>query len=199
MIGEELAPGLRRWVVHHREWKQDVGCVLVERDGVLCLIDPLLPSRRVAFPKRSQLHVLISVYWHTRDAGDVLRSHRGTLWAPSGARAAVARRAEIEPRTFRPGDELPAGIEALPTSRGSEVVFWLPWLRALVPGDVLLGADGGGLRLCPASWVGGDEKLEQLRARLQPLRDLPVGMVLVSHGEPVLRNARRALARALDS
>jgi hypothetical protein len=64
---------------------------------------------------------------------------------------------------------------------------------------VLLGADGGGLRVCPASWVGGDEKLEQLRARLQPLRDLPVGMVLVSHGEPVLRNARRALARALDS
>jgi hypothetical protein len=91
MIGEELAPGLRRWVVHHREWKQDVGCVLVERDGVLCLIDPLLPSRRVAFPKRSQLHVLISVYWHTRDAGDVLRSHRGTSArrgrAPRGDRA----------------------------------------------------------------------------------------------------------------
>ena len=198
MIGEELAPGLRRWVVHHEQWRQDVGCVLVERDGVLCLIDPLLPSGRVSFPKRSQLHVLISVYWHTRDAGDVLRAHEGTLWAPSGARAAVARRAEIEPRTFRAGDELPAGIEALATSKGSEVVFWVPWLKTLVPGDVILGTDGGELRLCPASWVGGEEKLGQLRARLQPLRDLPVEMVLVSHGEPVLQNAHRALARALD-
>src|SRR5262249_2659948 len=123
MIGEELAPGLRRWGLHPQGGGQGGGCALGERGGALCLMDPPLPSGRVSLPKRSQLHVLISVYWHTRDAGDVLRAHTGTLWAPSGGRAAVARRAAIEPKTFRPGDELPAGIEALATSRGSEVVF----------------------------------------------------------------------------
>jgi hypothetical protein len=34
---------------------------------------------------------------------------------------------------------------------------------------------------------------------LRPLLDLPVEMVLVSHGEPVLRDGRNALARALKS
>jgi hypothetical protein len=37
----------------------------------------------------------------------------------------------------------------------------------------------------------------KLRASLRPLLDLPVERVLVSHGTPVLADARRALARAL--
>ena len=39
----------------------------------------------------------------------------------------------------------------------------------------------------------------QLREALRPLLDLPVEMVLVSHGEPVLRGGRNAIARALDA
>jgi hypothetical protein len=38
----------------------------------------------------------------------------------------------------------------------------------------------------------------QLRKALQPLLELPVEMVLVSHGEPVLSGGREALVRALD-
>jgi hypothetical protein len=38
-----------------------------------------------------------------------------------------------------------------------------------------------------------------LRAALRPALDLPVEMVLVSHGEPVLRGGRRVLARALEA
>jgi hypothetical protein len=33
---------------------------------------------------------------------------------------------------------------------------------------------------------------------MRPLLDLPIEMVLVSHGEPVLSDGRHALARALD-
>jgi hypothetical protein len=37
----------------------------------------------------------------------------------------------------------------------------------------------------------------ELRAALRPLLDLPVELVLVSHGTPVLSGGRDAIARAL--
>ena len=76
-------------------------------------------------------------------------------------------------------------------------MYWIPQHRTLVPGDVLLGAAGGGLRLCPRSWLPESTTVEMLAASLRPLLDLPVTRVLVSHGEPVLRNGRAALERAL--
>ena len=41
-------------------------------------------------------------------------------------------------------------------------------------------------------------EIAALPARLRPLLDLPVEMVLVSHGEPVLRGGRTAIERALS-
>jgi hypothetical protein len=38
----------------------------------------------------------------------------------------------------------------------------------------------------------------ELREALRPLLDLPVEMVLVSHGEPVLRGGRDAISRVLE-
>ena len=98
---------------------------------------------------------------------------------------------------FRPGDPLPAGVQALPTARASEVVYWLPAHRAVVSGDVLLGSADGGVRLCPQSWLPVGKTLDQLADSLSPLLELPVSRVLVSHGEPVLRNGGAALERAL--
>jgi hypothetical protein len=98
--------------------------------------------------------VLVTVYWHTRSAGDVARIHGARVLSARRARAPVARRAgSVE--TFEPGDELAGCVRALPTARSSGVVYWLPTHRALVPGDVILGAAEGGLRLCPQSWLPG--------------------------------------------
>ncbi len=95
---------------------------------------------------------------------------------------------------MRPDDELPGGIRAHATARPSELVFWLPDHRALVVGDVLLGAGAkpratdDPLRLCPERWLGKATHAD-LRRSLRPLLDLPVERVLVSHGTPVLRGA----------
>jgi hypothetical protein len=40
--------------------------------------------------------------------------------------------------------------------------------------------------------------LAEVAVRIRPLLDLPIEVVLVSHGEPVLSRGRQALARALD-
>jgi glyoxylase-like metal-dependent hydrolase (beta-lactamase superfamily II) len=142
--------------------------------------------------------VLITVFWHTRSTADLVARYGARVWAPTRARAVVERRAGVVTDLFRPGDELPGAAEALATARTNEVVYWLPGARAIVPGDVILGDDQGDIRLCPDSWLPGSTGQAELRASLQPLRELPVERVLVSHGEPVLREARQAVERMLS-
>ena len=139
--------------------------------------------------------MLITIFWHTRSAREVAEHYGARIWAPSRGRAAVERRSGLVSDAVRPGGKLPGGVEAFSTARGTEVVYWIPEHRALVPGDVILG----GLRLCPESWLPGKTGLDELRASLRPLLDLPVERVLVSHGEPVLAGGRAALAQALGA
>jgi glyoxylase-like metal-dependent hydrolase (beta-lactamase superfamily II) len=80
-------------------------------------------------------------------------------------------------------------------------MVWLPEHRALIPGDRLLGDERGGLRLPPESWLRylpSGMRHPELREALRPLLDLPVEMVLTSHGPPVLRGGRDAIAATLD-
>jgi glyoxylase-like metal-dependent hydrolase (beta-lactamase superfamily II) len=202
MIGEQIRPDLWRWVTYHEEWKDEVGSVaLLGGDERPVLIDPLLPND--AAGELGDLpgppHVLITIYYHARSAAEISKRMRGArVWAPRRGAAAVKRRSPVTD-LFRPGDRLPGGVEAYPTVRSSEVVFWLPAHRALVPGDVLLGREGGGLRLCPASWLPSGRTQAELGESLRPLLGLPVETVLVSHGEPVLAGGREALAEALRS
>ncbi len=41
-------PGLWRWTAYHEEWKEDVGCVYVETEDGVVLIDPLVPPTDTA-------------------------------------------------------------------------------------------------------------------------------------------------------
>jgi hypothetical protein len=197
----ELRPGLWRWTAFHAEWRQEVGSVAYAADEDLVLIDPLLPSDDALDPfvrwMGKPVSVLVTIFWHTRSAATVAERHGARVLAPSGGKAAVSRRAPTA-EAFRPGTPLPGGVAAYATARSSEVVYWIPEHRAVVPGDVLLGDAEGGLRLCPRSWLPESTTVERLRASLCPLLELPVSRVLVSHGEPVTRNGRAALERALS-
>jgi glyoxylase-like metal-dependent hydrolase (beta-lactamase superfamily II) len=95
---------------------------------------------------------------------------------------------------FAIGDQLPGSIQAWDAGRIGEVVYWVPDAAALAVGDVLLGRPEG-LRLCPASWTG--DRLDEVRASLRPVLDLPIQMILTAHGPAVLADGRQALERAL--
>jgi hypothetical protein len=110
----------------------------------------------------------------------------------------VQKRTDAVTDTFRPGDDLPGGIVAFASGRRSELVLWIAAHRALVPGDSILGAEEGGVRLCPESWLPASVRHPHMRAALEPLLELPIERILVSHGEPVLTGGRDALARALQ-
>jgi glyoxylase-like metal-dependent hydrolase (beta-lactamase superfamily II) len=205
---QRIAPGLWRWTAFHEEWKEDVGSVYSETPDGVVLVDPLVPRDE---PRRfwealdgdvakagGRVHVLVTVFWHTRSTKAVVERYSARVWAPARGKQAIARRAGGVSDPFRGEDPLPGGIRAFTTVRASEVVYWIPQHATLVPGDVLLGDGHGGIRLCPQSWLPQGRTQSDLAASLRCLLDLPIEWVLLSHGEPVLVNGHAALAAALD-
>jgi len=206
---QRIDDGLWRWNTFFGEWRHEVGSVYIETDDAIVLIDPLVPEEpeeearfwraldRDVKRSGAAVHVLVTVFWHTRSAARMVGRYDARVHAVSGARAAIERRAGRVDKTFRGVTTLPGGVVAYPTARRSEVVFWLPAHRSIVPGDVILGADTGGIRFCPQSWLPPAVTHERLRESLQPLRALPVERVLVSHGTPVLARGHAAIESLL--
>ncbi|MBD0348702.1 MAG: MBL fold metallo-hydrolase [Thermoleophilia bacterium] len=207
----ELRPGLWRWTAPHPDWRPeytgwgpDVASVAVT-GAELVLIDPLVPGDddRERFwqaldrdvERDGRPHVLLTVPWHRRSAAEILMRYEGArLWLYEGAEPEG-----LEPTArFGWGDELPGGLRAFDGHWMNEAVFWLPEHRALVTGDSVLGAPGGGVQTCPDSWLPEGMTQAELRDALRPLLELPIEVILPAHGEPVLDDAHAALARALE-
>jgi hypothetical protein len=199
----EVAPGLHRWTARHpdadpnpnpgspADWGPDVGCVAYEAPDALVLVDPLVPDDRADL--RDALDGLVRRHGRRVAILTTLGFHR---------RSRDELAARYDASTSRARTTLPAGVETVQIEGAGETMVWLAEQRALVPGDRLIGADGGGLRLCADSWLRylpSGMRAPELREALRPLLDLPVEMVLVSHGEPVLRGGRDAIARVLDA
>ena len=196
----ELRPGLWRWTAAHPEWEHaehwgpEVGSVYAELPDALVMVDPLVPQdeedrfwealdrdvERVGKP----VHVLLTVHWHERSVAAVLDRYKATLWRPEEK------------------GELPAGVhaEVVKGSDWVEALFFLEPHRALIAGDLLIGKAGGGIEL-PVGWFpkGEQDWAEQdLKPELRKrLAELPVELVVVSHGEPVLEDGAAALEGAL--
>ena len=215
---DEIRPGLWRWTAAHPDWTPDeggpdgwareVGCVYYEASDGLVLIDPLAPEGEDGerfwrsldrdVERFGPPHVLLTVFWHARSSQAVLDRYDGArVWARDAAVGRVGDRVRVTD-PFGIGDRLPGEIVAIDAPRADEVLYWLPAHGALVPGDVLLGDEAGGVRVCPDSWLPEGTDPREFRASLHGLLDLPVEMVLVSHGEPVLSGGREALQRAFE-
>jgi hypothetical protein len=115
----EIAPGLRRWTAYHDHWEEQVGSLALETDDGLVLIDPIDPPRGLRRPD----HVLLTVFWHGRSTAE-LKAKR--VWAHTRSAQPLRNRGVEVTDAFKPGDELPGGLEAFATARVNEVVFWLP-------------------------------------------------------------------------
>ena len=174
-----VAEGLWRWTTYYEEWRQDVGCTYYEAADAIVLIDPLVPAEPVRGGpvlggldrdvKRAgvPVHVLVTVFWHTRSSAEVVGPLRRPAARrpprPRGDRAPGARRhGRVPPRRAAAGRR--RGARERPRHRGRLLDPGAPRPRpgrrhprrrrrrpAPVPGVVAAGGRGPRAR-CALPW-----------------------------------------------
>jgi hypothetical protein len=201
---EELRPGLWTWTAPHpawtpeeggpEGWDPDVRSYAYDAGDSLVLFDPLVSAAEAGeLANRRPVAVILTCRWHGRSCAELIEGLDATVHAPveeleSGVRALQ----------YELGQDLPGDVEPQIGGYEDEATLWLREHAALVTGDVFLGGERG-FRVQPDSWLAEGLTHDGLRDRLRPLLDLPVEMLLPTHGDPILENAHETLERAIDT
>jgi hypothetical protein len=187
-----IAESLWRWTAVHPRWaywpnhereSPEVGCVYYEADDASVLIDPLVPAdEEDAFFRYLDADVdrrglpvviLLTAEWHRRSADELAERYDARI-----------------------GGALPEGVEEIPIEGADErqVAYFIRRHAALIPCEIF-GVDIDG-----ELYVGRSPALkrpDELEASLDRIMELPIERLLVSHGEPILANAKARMADAL--
>ena len=198
---EEIAPQLWWWTAPHPEWTPEdleggqgweeiVSSYALVDDG-LVLYDPLVEdwdALDALVERHGPPAILLTVLWHGRSAPEILERYEGSAtWAHEPAAQWVEERTPVT-KTFRVGDSLPAGSEAVHMRRLEEIAFWLPKHDAVVVGDTIL-RHGDKAALCPPTWVRKNETFEPAREAVRELMSRNPARLLLTHGGPTDPNA----------
>jgi hypothetical protein len=216
----EITPGIHRWSSAHPEWRpanewgKDVASFALVTDSVLSLVDPLLPPAESAERERvfvgldalveraGKLEVLITIPFHARSTVEVAERYGERLptevWGHPGAKRRLGTSVPLN--AIEPGRQAGSALaQRIGSPVRQETPLFFPDHRALAFGDAVIGLEGG-LRV----WQSVNPKQrrwyrERFIPSLQPLLDLDIERVLVTHGPPVLQGGRRKLAEALEA
>jgi hypothetical protein len=181
---QELRPGLWTWTARHpswtekdEEWGPEVRSYAYDTGSCLVFFDPIAPPTLLeGVVEAKDVAVLLTAAWHRRSADECVQRFGAHVHAP--------------------GDAPPADVEARGTYYEDEVAYWIPRHGALVVGDAFLAEDDFKMQ---DEWLPPGMTREQMYAGLRSLLELPVELVLVTHGEPVADDARERLRAALET
>jgi hypothetical protein len=166
----ELAGGLWTWAARHPAWKEGDNWGPEVRSYALQTNDSVILFDPVAPPQELLQERTVEV----------------VLTAEWHRRDAPALGFPIR------GDDLPTAVNAQPAWFPGDRNLWIPEHNALIVGDSLYEG-----RAIPDEWLEGTSR-DDYNAKLRPLLDLPVELLLPTHGDPVLDDAHAALTRALS-
>ncbi len=191
MDARRLADGLWRWTAPHpnaANWPDwgppvppEVGCVYYEAPDAVVLIDPLLPAGEekefLAYLDRDverlglPVSILLTAAWHER-SGAILRER------------------------YQADDRVPESVEVFPVEGAPEeqLAYFIRPHRALLVAEIFVGDGRGGLALALSPALADPAALDR---SLRTIAELPIELVLVSHGEPLLENGKSAVELAL--
>jgi glyoxylase-like metal-dependent hydrolase (beta-lactamase superfamily II) len=208
----ELRPGVWHWQAPHPEWTpeapygQNVSSCAIDDGERLLLFDPLaVPDELLA---RREPTIVLTAPWHERDTQNLVERLGLPVLAPPpdsaqdlmekfGITAEQAgdgspdlswlRESDTVDAHLYSVDERPAGMQVFAGRCDNDVILWHEGARAVIAGDSL--ADfGDGIQIVPG-WLPKGVTRDDVAARLRPLLDLPVELVLPAHGKPTDRSA----------
>jgi hypothetical protein len=203
----ELTEGLWRWTARHPEWHpgqwgSEVACFAVDAGDVMLLVDPLVdaPDQLDAIVNKP-VAILITIPYHARSAETLSEHYDATIYGHK----AVTNRLESAKRFKEIDGELPGGARAYPIGkpRRHEMPIHLPSHKALAFGDAFVTTLEGDLRI----WHWRDrldaDRIRWYRERfnptIEPLLELDLERILVTHGPPILSYGSAALQAAVDA
>jgi glyoxylase-like metal-dependent hydrolase (beta-lactamase superfamily II) len=189
----ELQTGVWHWEAPHPAWKpganwdEVVSSYAIDADGLLLLHDPLAPPSEIdELAAGRETAIVLTCQWHRRDALDLAQRLGAPIYAPPPDEGDTS---PVPGAVFSAGDRLPVGVEAFPGAEPNDLVLWIERRRALVVGDTFI-TTGAGIEF--PDWANLGVPPEQI---LEPLLELPVELVLPTHGSPT---DRAALERSLS-
>jgi glyoxylase-like metal-dependent hydrolase (beta-lactamase superfamily II) len=219
----EVAPGLWDWQAPHPEWQDGepwgplVSSHALDDGERLLLFDPLaVPEAIRELASRRTTAIVLTAPWHERDTRSLVEELHIPVYAarPDSGQDLIdvfdvsAEDAEGfvssdlrwllhedggEYHSISAGEPAPFGIEVLPGRTRNDLTFWIERACAVISGDTL--SDWGDGLALQVHWLMAKVDREQVAARLRPLLEKPVEVVLPAHGAPADRSAlERALA-----
>ena len=214
----EIDTSLWRWTARHPEWHPgefgaEVGSYALRTRGDALLIDPLLPEDEAereavldlidSMCDARRMGILITIPYHARSAEEIWTRVGDRLPTTIHGHAATAKRLrsrkafkEIEPGKEMAGDAV--GFE-IGSPKRQETPIYLPSHAAIAFGDAVVGT-ADGLRMWAQKKLDNGHRrfyTDRFAPTLEPLLDLEVERVLVTHGPPMLKAGGAALADAI--
>jgi len=213
----EVAPGLWDWQAEHPEWQEGqrwgpvVSAHAFDDGERLLLFDPIaVPDAIRELAAQRETAIVLTAPWHERDTQSLVaelgvpvyatRPETGPelveLYDVDPARVEGFVSSDLRWLVHEGGGEFheippaPFGLEVFTGRTRPDVVFWLEPARAVIAGDTL--ADWGDGLAIHGEWLSAKVPREEVAARLRPLLDKSVEIVLPAHGLPTDRAALEA-------
>lgn len=188
---------LHGWASYHTEWKTWFNSYALQTPAGVILIDPTRPAPE-AIPALEALGspagIILTNAHHDRDAGWFRKQYEIQVYAHENASHDCDTKIDVP---VVDGEKLFGALQTvfLPGVSTSEMaLFSKKNGGAILIGDAILNGAEKGLELLPDQYIE-DKKLA--RQSLRKLLELEFQTVTFAHGEPLVKDAARKLARFL--
>jgi glyoxylase-like metal-dependent hydrolase (beta-lactamase superfamily II) len=207
---DELAPGLWRWAAPRNGIPPTMTAYALRDGEDTILVDPLArPENEPLLAAldeivRGRVRILVTTPFHVRGSELLWRRwrerHEVTIFGHEQCTHPIRLGDCPAFRPLRGGEKLDGGVRVhtIGHPRRAEMPVELPSHRALAFGDAVLEIDG---KMRVWERINSERRRTWYEQRFLPTLDalarLDIERVLVTHGEPVLRDGARALAASL--
>ena len=197
---KEILKGIHTWAWFSEQKGFDFNGWLIVAEGGNVMIDPpvMTPEdearvRQIGSPK----HIVVTNRDHDREAARCREVYDAETWMHALDAPLVDFKVD---HTFRHGDRLPGGMEAvhIPDNKspGESALLLRRTPNVLILGDALIGNPPGRLTLLPPEKYADVAKA---REGIRVLLGYEYGPVLTSDGASILENGRRAVEAFLEN